>query len=335
MTTASPSPSQKDAVNRFSLNPFLSNSFIAMFLILFAPAIAEGQASPAQTITASATASTSVAPNSAAPDTTSAVSPIEPGEAPDDTSDNVVDPASLLPNLPPLPSDKISLVGGTIEKLDRVRDELTIRIFGGGRMKVYFDPRTRINGDGVDASAADLRLGDRVSIDTVLNGGEIFARSIRLKRAAAGETQGLVIGYERHDSELIVRDALSPKPLQLRLTPQTHFVDKGQPTSADQLLPGTLVDVHFGGEQDGRVVAREVLVLAVPGSSFTFAGRITGLDLSSGVLTLTSTTDGKSYEIFLDPSTIGVGDNLRVTANVTVNTLFDGHRYVARDVNVY
>src|ERR1700676_2383694 len=50
-------------------------------------------------------------------------------------SENVeaVDPASLLPDLPALRPAKASLIGGTIQRVDRVRDQLTVQIFGGGQ----------------------------------------------------------------------------------------------------------------------------------------------------------------------------------------------------------
>src|ERR1700685_581804 len=67
--------------------------------------------------------------------------------------DNALDPASVLPDLPKLPPAKASLIGGTVEKLDRLRDQLTIQIYGGGKLKIAFDPRTHIlNNAGGEAS---------------------------------------------------------------------------------------------------------------------------------------------------------------------------------------
>ena len=56
----------------------------------------------------------------------------------------MADPASLLPDLPPVPRAKATLIGGTVERLDRVRERVTVRVFGGGRMSVLYDPRTRV-----------------------------------------------------------------------------------------------------------------------------------------------------------------------------------------------
>src|ERR1700680_3668161 len=44
-----------------------------------------------------------------------------------DGSDAALDPASLLPDLPSLSNEKASLIGGTIGKLDRVRDQITVQ----------------------------------------------------------------------------------------------------------------------------------------------------------------------------------------------------------------
>ncbi|MGA8540183.1 MAG: DUF5666 domain-containing protein [Terriglobales bacterium] len=278
----------------------------------------------------------SVAPASAVLQPSSAVAPstVEPGEPLPDTPETTVDPASLLPQLPGLSSRKVSLIGGTVEKLDRVRDQLTLRIFGGGKMKIDFDPRTHVYRDGAETPISDLHRGDRLSIDTVLDNGIVVARNIRLETAAAGESQGTVVSYNGANGELIVRDALSPHLLKLHATSQTRFLDRDRPASASQLIRGTLVTVKFGSQKDGNAIAQEVSVLAIPGSTVTFVGHVTALDLRANLLVVTSAADGKNYEIYLDPSTITLDDNLRLTADVTVLTRFDGDRYVAQNVTV-
>src|SRR4030081_3117799 len=111
-----------------------------------------------------------------------------------DAPATVSDPASLLPDLPSLPKGKATLVGGTIQKLDRVQDRLTLQVFGGDELKVLFDTRTRIYRDGLLASAADLREGDRVYVDTMLDGSAVFARNISIRKSAAlGVSHGVVL----------------------------------------------------------------------------------------------------------------------------------------------
>jgi len=267
-------------------------------------------------------ATTAVTPSSITPVTTTDKAEIE------------LDPASLLPDLPALPPAKASLIGGTIQKVDRIRDQLTVQVFGGGKMKVAFDPRTHIYQGSTQASAPDLRPGDRVYVDTILDGGTIFARNIRLAKAAAGgKSEGVVMSYRADKNELIVRDLLSPDPVKLRLTSKTQVTQDGRAAFASQLVPGTLVDVSFAAQKNDRD-AQQVSILAVPGSDFTFAGQITGLDLRIGLLVLTSVTDHKTYEIYLDPSVITFDERLRPGAEVTTVAEFDGSRYVARTLTV-
>ncbi len=284
---------------------------------------------------AQATASQSVVSAesaSSAPATTrSSVSPIV---AVPENVDNAVDPASLLPDLPTLPPTKASLIGGTIQRVDRVRDQLTVQVFGGGKMRVFFDTRTHIYNGSALGTTPDLRVGDRVYLDTILEGGNIFARNIRLARqTSGGRSQGVVISYSSGKNELMLRDRLSPEAVKLRLTPNTQVVQDGHVAYANQLVPGTLVNVDFEVQKDDRD-AQRVSILAVPGTDFTFAGVVTSLDLHIGLLVLTSQTDRKTYEIYLDPAAITVDDGLHAGAEVTTVARFDGSRYVARTLTV-
>jgi hypothetical protein len=250
-------------------------------------------------------------------------------------ADTAIDPASLLPDLPSLPPAKASLIGGTIQKLDRVRDDITVRVFGGGTMKIFFDPRTHIYLGSDQGSTSDLHQGDRVYVDTILDGSLVFAKNIRLKNTvSSGQSQGIVTSYRSDKGELVLRDVLSPRPLKVRLNPQTKIVQGDQTISSGALVSGTLVAVKFGPQQDGRDVAREISVLATPGASFTFAGRVTGLDMRLGLLVIKSSTDNKTYEIHFDPALVNIDDNVRQAADVTVLTRFDGSRYEARSVTV-
>ncbi len=283
-----------------------------------------GQAVPSQSVVSSPAASPAASPT-----------PTETAQPVAETPDTDLDPASLLPDLPALPKAKTTLIGGTVDRLDRVRDQVTVQVFGGGKIKIFFDTRTHVYRDGAAASFSDLRPGDRVYLDTILDGNMVFARNVRLKTtAAAGESQGTVMSYRRDKGELVLRDALSPQPLKILVSADTHVAYEDRSISASDLAPGTLVAVKFGSRQDGRDVAQQVSVLAVPGSSFTFAGQVTGLDLRTGVVVLTSSIDGKSYEIYLDPSVTAVDDSLRQAADVTIQTRFDGGRYVARSITV-
>jgi hypothetical protein len=270
-------------------------------------------------------------PDSNAPATAPAKETPEPAEeAPEIT----VDPASLLPDLPPLRPAKASLIGGTVNKLDRVKDVLTIQIFGGGKMKIAFDTRTHFYKNTAAGTASDLKKGDRIYVDTVLDGGTVFAKTIRVKSSgAAGESHGTVVSYRADKGVLEVRDLLSPQPLKIRITSQTRIIEGDHPSSAGKLTEGTLVAVKFGAQKEGDV-ASEVSILAVPGASFTFAGTVTAVDRRLGILVLDSSVDHKTYEVALDASLIPADDSLRPGADVTVLSRFDGRKYVARTVTV-
>ncbi len=258
--------------------------------------------------------------------------------APKDNSEDpdiVADPASLLPDLSPVPPAKTTLIGGTIEKLDRVRDQITVSVFGGGRMKVLIDPRTRILLAGTTtASIGDLREGQRVYLDTILDGKTVFARSIRLKTSATlGESQGTVLKYRTERGELTIRDSISPSPLRVRVNASTRFQLGDSSVPSSTLTTGSLVAVKFSSEGNGHEVAREISILALPGTRYIFTGQVTHVDLRTGLLVINSSTDRKTYEVYLDPS-IAPDESLHTGVMVTVITNFEGSRYVARNVTI-
>ena len=57
----------------------------------------------------------------------------------------------------PQPRGQTTLVGGTIRLLDQVRDQVTVRVFGGRDMVVLFDDRTHFFRDGVAAAPATCK----------------------------------------------------------------------------------------------------------------------------------------------------------------------------------
>ena len=260
---------------------------------------------------------------------------IQPGTpaVPDTPADAaiVADPASLLPALPTVPNRNATLVGGTLERLDRVRDQVTVRVFGGGRVSALFDPRTRVFRGQKEVTIADLRQGERIYLDTILDGSTVFARNIRLTPAAAGESQGILLKYQ--SDELTIRDGLSPSSVRIHLTPSTKFLRDGRKVPSSTLLTGSLISVVFDSQANGHDVAREISILALPGTRYTFVGQVVHIDLRAGLLVLNSSIDHKPYEIYLDPKTTP-DENLQPGATVTVIANFENSRYVARTVTV-
>ncbi len=258
--------------------------------------------------------------------------PIEPGQPADAAI--VVDPITLLPDLPPVPPSRATLVGGTIEKLDRVRDQITLSLFGGGHQKILFDPRTRIYSGGKETSAIDLKVGQRVYLDTILDGSTVFARSIRLKTSpAVAEGEGVVVRYRADRGELTMRDSISPNPIRVRTSASTRLMQGDRTLPISSLVPGSLISVKFSPEGNGREVAREISILAMPGVNYTFEGQVAHLDLRAGLVVINSSTDHKTYEVYLDP-TRTPDENLHVGSVVTVVTQLEQSRYVARNLTV-
>ena len=238
-------------------------------------------------------------------------------------------------DLLPQPRGQTTLVGGTVRSLDQVRDQVTIRIFGGRDVVVLFDDRTHFYRDGLAASARDLQNGQRVYVDTALAGSDIFARSVRiLTQSASGQSSGQVQSYDPGSGELVLRDVLAAEPTRFRLAPNAIVLRDGHSATGAELLPGSLVSLKFGPSVSGPGVVREVSILAEPGGSFVFTGRVSHLDLHIGLLVLVDPRDSKSYDIRFDPKLTGLEDRLHEGGDVTVTTSFDGARYTAKSIVV-
>jgi hypothetical protein len=238
--------------------------------------------------------------------------------------------------LPPPPRGRSTVEGGTIRSVDPVRDQLILRVYGTKPMKILYDERTQVYRDGVKAPLSDLRAQDHASVETVLDGTKIFAISIHmLSQAPEGEAQGQVLSYDAGTGQLIVRAALSQQPITLHVPSGTPVVGVGQVTVSSpsaglaELVKGTLISVKFDSSNNGRGVARQISILAAPGSSFVFSGNIVSLDLSANRLVLVDPKDDQSYSIVFDPSRFPMSRDLHVGTHVTVNANFDGSHYVA------
>jgi hypothetical protein len=244
------------------------------------------------------------------------------------------DPTSLLPEPKPLANGKSTLIGGTIANLDRVRDRITLQVFGGKKLNVLFDGRTKIYRDGDPVSGYALRNGEHVYLETQLDGDKIFARSIHaVGHSLQGECHGQVVSYDPSNGEMEVRDSLSPEPVRIRVTPATTVVDdlKGTPS---KLESGSLVRVQFQATNRGTPVAQQISILAGPGTTFTFVGRIIFLDVHRGLLTIADPRDNKQYEIAFDAAKLPNVQNLREGQTVTVQAIFNADSYLAQNVKV-
>jgi hypothetical protein len=244
-------------------------------------------------------------------------------------------------DLPPMPRGRSTVIGGAIRGVDRVRDQFTLNIFGGRRLKVLFDARTQVYRDGLKSDLRDLHPDDHVSVETVLEGTSVFARSIHLLSALPeGECEGQVLNYDPVSRELTVRDVLSREPVKLSVPAGTVFARQGQAASASmdvgssELLKGTLVSVKFHSDNDGQGVVSQIAILATPGTAFVFVGNVVFLDLHSGLLALVDPRDERRYEVFFDSARFPMSREIHEGADVTLTADFDGSRYVARAITI-
>ena len=233
-----------------------------------------------------------------------------------------------LLDLPPLPQGKTTLVGGTVHSIDQIRNRLTVQPFGGQAMKIVFDERTHIYRDGVPSTQLAIRRGERVYVDTMLDGSKVFARNIRVVTGMQGaDARGQIMSKDAASGRITVQDELSERPVTFRVTPAT-VVNGASATSVMQLQPGSLVTVKFVPDRSNRDIAQQISVIAAPGSIFTFYGRITYLNMSTRTLAVANQSDKKTYDIkftpaAVEPQMLGEGKQVLVRAR------FDGTGYTA------
>lgn len=237
-----------------------------------------------------------------------------------------------LLDLPPLPKGKTTLVGGTVHSVDQIRNRLTVQPFGGKAMKVFFDERTHIYRDGVPSTQLVIRKGERVYVDTMLDGTKVFARNIRVVTGTqAADARGQVMRNDAASGRITVQDELSARPVTFRVTPATVVSGAAANSTVAQLQPGSLVTVKFSPDRRDHDVAQEISVIAAPGSVFTFYGRITYLNMSTRTLAVANESDKKTYDIKFTPAAVDP-EMLQEGKQVLVKARFDGAGYTADNI---
>lgn len=239
--------------------------------------------------------------------------------------------------LPPAPKGKSTIMGGEILDVDHVRDRFTLSVFGQRRVKILYDERTQIFLDGNMIPLRDLHPLDHASVQTVLDGTDVFALSIHiLSRTPEGVFQGHVLNYNPETNELTVGATLSHQALKLSVPMNTRIVREGElsPSRLSDLAKGSLISVKFESDKKGRGIASEITILATPGSATVFSGNLSHLDMHSGSLVLVDPIDEESHEIFVDFARFPASRNLHNGDSVRVTATFDGTRYSANVIDV-
>jgi Domain of unknown function (DUF5666) len=242
-------------------------------------------------------------------------------------------PRDPLLDLPPLPHNRVALIGGTVTKLDPVQDRLTVRAFGGGTIQIRFDVRTHVYSDGAPVREEALKQGQRVYVDTMLDGDKVFAKSIRIDmKQPTGEGRGQVIEYDARNRVLRVRDVLSSQPATFQLLPSTVIRQGNQNVSVGDLVPGSLVSLKFGPRTERHPTLQEISIIAKPGTRFSFFGLITYVDMSNQLIAVDNNPDNKNYEISTEDIPQDVARSLHEGEKVGISAIFDGRNYVAQTI---
>jgi hypothetical protein len=232
---------------------------------------------------------------------------------------------------PGKPGERVGLVRGVLKRLDPIHDQLLIHAFGGGDVRIAFDPRTKLFSEDATGRFARLPVGSVVSVDTVIDKGKLFALSVRTVQPDAAELNGQVMRYDAERSRLILSDPVSPEGISLRISPGTTFVNQGQPASPQALSPGALVRVWFSASQN---TANKIEIFAERGNAFTFQGRVVAVDLRSGIVSLSNDSDQSVRELAIGSLGASSLNLLREGADVSIQAVFDGDRYNVHTVSL-
>ncbi len=206
-------------------------------------------------------------------------------------------------------------------------------------MKIWFDERTQVYRDGEKIPVRDLGPEDHASIETILDGDNVFAVSIHiLSGTPEGECEGRVVMYNSDTGELVVASQMSPAPVRFLVPANTSIARVGErdfttrPSGLSDLMAGSLVSVLFEAGPARHNVAKEIKVMAVPGAAFVFSGNISFLDMHTGTMVIVDPRDEKSYQIHFDSARLPGSATLRPQGNVTVTATYDGTEYAANAI---
>jgi len=246
-----------------------------------------------------------------------------------------IDPDESLFHRQPLPDGPISLIGGTVQGVDLVRNQLKVRAIGGDTRTMSFDDRTRVLRNGQAVTYDKIQKGDRVYVDTVLYQQEVFARSVRIEtNLGEANARGQVTAYDPAGGTMSLMDELSSGAVTFKVDSNTQVKTKNGPARVSDLAPGSLVAVNFVSGNGQEAVAREVSILAQPGANFVFAGTVTNIDLRLGRFSVANKTDNKTYDLNFDPEKLANLRQLKIGSEVMVTAVFSGQGYRAQDIDI-
>lgn len=247
-----------------------------------------------------------------------------------------------LSAIPPLPTGKSTILGGSIRSVDPVLDRFTLNIVGEKPLRILFDERTQVFMDGKKMPLRDLRPAEHASVQTTLDGTSVFAISIHiLSHLQQGAYTGEVASYNPSTGDLEMVSGMGGGQVRMRVPADTKFSRKGQGSftsiaaSAADLQKGSLVSIEFAPDGKGMATATEITLLATPGSQFVFSGNVISLDLHSGNMVLLDPRTNQSYQIEFAADRISALQNVHRGQQVRVTAEYNGAHYLAQQVAPY
>jgi hypothetical protein len=142
--------------------------------------------------------------------------------------------------------------------------------------------------------------------------------------------RGQIVNFDPRRGTLTVRDELSNQPLKMNVTSATVVRRGTQPATTADLTEGSLVAITFGPQRQ----LQQITLLASPGNTFTFAGRITYLDMSQKLIAVDNRSDRTRYDISMAAIPASILRELREGQDVSISAVFDGRKYDARRIDL-
>jgi hypothetical protein len=220
-----------------------------------------------------------------------------------------------------------------------VRDQFKLNVIGQRPMRILFDERTKVFLDGSKIGLRDLGPEEHAAVETTLDGDKVFAVSIHiLSKSADSQYEGRVVSYAPSTGILSITASASRNAFKVHVSSSTQLSRSGQheftsiASGPSDLAPGSLVSIKFQPHGPGQAIATSIAVLAVPGSSFSFSGSVTSIDLHSGTMVLTDPSDQKSYQISFSTALLPESRALHPGDHVMVTAAYNGTGFVASAV---
>jgi hypothetical protein len=249
--------------------------------------------------------------------------------------------STVVAGLPAAPSGLSTVLGGEIQKVDLVRDQLELKVPGGRPVQILFDERTQMFQNGKKISVLNVHTEDHASIETTLDGTAIFAVRIHLlSNPPDGRLHGQVVSYNRATGELRLHVTDIKDAVTLRVAPGTPVIRKGPDALAEQdgrtadLVRGTLIDATFRAEKNAPGITTRIELIAVPGAESVFRGSLSFLDLHAGLMSIANPSEINPVDVVFKPSRFEASHDLHPGSSVVVTARFDGNRYIASDIAI-